>query len=208
MTSKKASITELMRAQQSLKTPRSINDPHAKLDSRNRLTCVVCGIVIKSEILWKAHVLKKSHKENLDKLKQAQKALNNPLVAARKRKAPKFVDQCPPKKLQKTEMPKAESVKPKGILKSINYDSSSSSEDDTDDITETNMVGPATKPESVMDDMETESIEKKIEDESDPSKYYLEEKAKSLKITENNTVENLPENFFDDPIQDAKVNVN
>lgn len=34
--------------------------------------CVVCGTVVKSAIIWQAHVNKRSHLENLTRLKQKQ----------------------------------------------------------------------------------------------------------------------------------------
>ena len=38
--------------------------------------CVVCGIEVKSAIIWKAHVNKKSHLDNLKNLQEKQEKVN------------------------------------------------------------------------------------------------------------------------------------
>lgn len=34
--------------------------------------CIVCGVPVKSKIIWQAHINKRSHKENLSRLKEKQ----------------------------------------------------------------------------------------------------------------------------------------
>ena len=46
-----------------------IESPLAKYNSIGQLTCIVCNQVIKSELLWNAHINTKAHLENKAKLK-------------------------------------------------------------------------------------------------------------------------------------------
>jgi len=197
-----------------------INDENAKYDSRGQLKCIVCGVVVKSEIIWKAHVAKKSHIENLKSLKQRRELLNNP-APLKKRKAPPLnKSQLPPEKVAKAEV-KKEVFKPKGILKGVKSNYSSSSESEEEDTkngevkvgpaapepVEEKVAGPLPKPEA-MDEYIDEYVEKiKLEDENDPSAFYLteEEKKKPAAPPKENTTETLPAGFFDDPVEDAKA---
>lgn len=50
-------------------TRKRIESPLAKYNSLGHLSCVVCNVQIKGELLWQAHILGKSHKENVAALK-------------------------------------------------------------------------------------------------------------------------------------------
>ncbi|CAH8553738.1 unnamed protein product [Heterobilharzia americana] len=43
---------------------RTIDHPHARYNQLGRLSCILCGVQIKSEFAWTAHILSKSHKQN------------------------------------------------------------------------------------------------------------------------------------------------
>ncbi|KER28197.1 hypothetical protein T265_04950 [Opisthorchis viverrini] len=43
---------------------KKIDHPHARYNQLGRISCVVCGVQIKSELAWNAHVMSKSHKQN------------------------------------------------------------------------------------------------------------------------------------------------
>ncbi|VDQ05524.1 unnamed protein product [Trichobilharzia regenti] len=45
-------------------TQRTIDHPHARYNQLGRISCILCGVQIKSEFAWTAHILSKSHKQN------------------------------------------------------------------------------------------------------------------------------------------------
>ena len=67
--------------------PKRIESPLAKYNSIGQLTCVVCNQVVKSELLWNAHLSSKTHAENKNKLKMkllsetAPKTAQEPVVS-------------------------------------------------------------------------------------------------------------------------------
>jgi zinc finger protein 830 len=52
------------------KTTKQIQHPLAKYDTQGRLTCIICAIPIKNEIVWPAHLSSATHKQTLAKLRQ------------------------------------------------------------------------------------------------------------------------------------------
>lgn len=50
-------------------TAKKIDSPFAKYNSADQLTCIICNQVVKSELVWNAHVNSRSHLENKNKLK-------------------------------------------------------------------------------------------------------------------------------------------
>ncbi|XP_032895577.1 zinc finger protein 830 [Amblyraja radiata] len=70
---------------------RRIESPLAKYNSLGHLSCVVCSIPIKNELLWQTHILGKQHKENLEKRRNTNQTtgasiINTPAVPLVKRK--------------------------------------------------------------------------------------------------------------------------
>ncbi|KAK4471349.1 hypothetical protein MN116_004784 [Schistosoma mekongi] len=59
----KSDIRQLIRVAKP-QTQRSIEHPHARYNQLGRISCILCGIQIKSEFAWTAHILSKSHKQN------------------------------------------------------------------------------------------------------------------------------------------------
>lgn len=43
---------------------KKIDHPHARYNQLGRISCIVCGLQIKSEVAWAAHILSKTHKQN------------------------------------------------------------------------------------------------------------------------------------------------
>ncbi|VDO04357.1 unnamed protein product [Rodentolepis nana] len=56
---------------------RRIEHPHIKYNSLGKISCIVCGVPIKSEITWKAHILSKTHKENAARGTDALKRIHD-----------------------------------------------------------------------------------------------------------------------------------
>lgn len=65
-----------------------IESPFAKYNSLGHLSCVLCNVQVKSELLWPTHVLGKQHKEKAAELKGAKSHQSTPQVQPIKRKAP------------------------------------------------------------------------------------------------------------------------
>ncbi|XP_045606620.1 zinc finger protein 830 [Procambarus clarkii] len=206
-------IKQLM--QEQLKTKavtKQIDSPYAKYNSRGQLMCVVCGTVVKSAIIWQAHVNKRSHLENLTSLKKKQQQLNNQPLSSKSSSA-KSSGQ-----LKRPASPVAQSPnkraatsasKPKGILKKVSINSSSDDSDEEEQkpvlATQIKEENGTTKeisngvPEGFFDTEETPP--KSQEDES----IYQERPPKPKDPPKPNTTEVLPEGFFDDPVADAKA---
>ena len=85
-------LRRLMRAKQKESDRKKrVESPFAKYNSLGHLSCVLCNVPVKSEILWQAHILGKQHKDKVAELKGAkQPQVNNQTVlpSQLKRKAP------------------------------------------------------------------------------------------------------------------------
>ncbi|XP_069937697.1 zinc finger protein 830 isoform X2 [Cherax quadricarinatus] len=117
--SKTQDIKQLMQEQQKTKAvTKQIDSPYAKYNSRGQLMCIVCGTVVKSVIIWQAHVNKRSHLENLAALKKKQQQLNNQQLSNNKNSTkPPGGQKRPASPLSQSSNKKAptSSFKPKGV---------------------------------------------------------------------------------------------
>ncbi|KAG8014204.1 hypothetical protein GBF38_016557, partial [Nibea albiflora] len=87
-------LRRLMREKQRQTSDKKrVESPFAKYNSLGHLSCVLCSVQVKSELLWPAHILGKQHKEKVAELKGAkgQQAGTQQLQPA-KRKAPDSED--------------------------------------------------------------------------------------------------------------------
>ncbi|XP_044149858.1 zinc finger protein 830 isoform X1 [Bufo gargarizans] len=87
-------LRRLMKAKQrEAAAKKKIESPLAKYNSLGQLSCVVCSTLLKSELLWQAHILGKQHKEKVAELKGTQVKASSPSVSTQlsqttKRKGP------------------------------------------------------------------------------------------------------------------------
>lgn len=87
-------LRRLMKAKQrETASKKKIESPLAKYSSLGQLSCAVCNIPVKSELLWQTHILGKQHKEKVAELKGAKVKTSNPSVSTQslqttKRKGP------------------------------------------------------------------------------------------------------------------------
>ncbi|KAM4028358.1 zinc finger protein 830 [Anomaloglossus baeobatrachus] len=87
-------LRRLMKAKQrETAAKKKVESPLAKYNSLGQLSCVVCNIPIKSELLWQAHILGKQHKEKVaelkgGKVKESSPSVSTPLLQTTKRKGP------------------------------------------------------------------------------------------------------------------------
>ncbi|CAH8538671.1 unnamed protein product [Schistosoma intercalatum] len=59
----KSDIRQLIRVTKP-QAQRTIDHPHVRYNQLGRISCILCGVQIKSEFAWTAHILSKSHKQN------------------------------------------------------------------------------------------------------------------------------------------------
>lgn len=84
--------------QRETSSKKRIESPLAKYNSLGHLSCVVCNVPIKSEILWQTHILGKQHKEKVAELKSTNvnagsHSVPAPSSQATKRKGPSVESQ-------------------------------------------------------------------------------------------------------------------
>lgn len=201
---------------------KQVDSPYAKYNSRGQLMCIVCGVPVKSAIIWQAHINKRSHLENLIKLKQKQKQLNSNVGTkstsndSQNFKRPASPPPASEKQKKKTTK---DIVKPKGILKNISTYSDSESDSDSEEeedikpqIEDMMTEGPYPEDQKPNinqmraandglpgDFFDNEESVKKEED------IYAKKEERPKSPPKPNTSEVLPEGFFDDPVADAKA---
>ncbi|KAM9844929.1 zinc finger protein 830 [Aulostomus maculatus] len=208
-------LRRLMREKQRQATEKKrIESPFVKYNSLGHLSCILCNVQVKSELVWPAHVLGKQHKEKVAELKGAKQApQNQPQLQSLKRKVP------------------SEDVDGKKVKASVDA-SQSTSEPPGDFFEKPNSKAPAQKSEGlsllagVYDEDDEEEAEDASAEKAEPAglpadffdssipptpaishsgsilKAEVPEKSVEKK---DNTAEALPEGFFDDPVRDAKV---
>ncbi|XP_006786461.1 zinc finger protein 830 [Neolamprologus brichardi] len=222
-------LRRLMREKQKQASDKKrVESPFAKYNSLGHLSCTLCNVQVKSELLWPAHVLGKQHKEKVAELKGAKTQPVTPQSQPLKRKAPDDEDVngkkakpaaapgqpslgLPGNFFEKpSERAAASSQKTPGLsLLAGVYD-----EDDDDDNNEaTGETGKqvATHPPAQKD--EAAGLPADFFDSSIPPTPAISHSGSILKADvqekipekKDNTAEALPEGFFDDPVRDAKV---
>ncbi|MEQ2171539.1 hypothetical protein GOODEAATRI_011835 [Goodea atripinnis] len=180
-------LRRLMREKQRQNTEKKrVESPFAKYNSLGHLSCVLCAVQVKSELLWPAHVLGKQHKDKVAELKEAKSQSVVPQSQPVKRKTPD------------SEEVVGKKAKPAGLsLLAGVYD-----EDDDEDAGGTSL--PAQSVTELPADFFDSSIPPTpaISHSGSILKADVPEKSAEKK---DNTAEALPEGFFDDPVRDAKV---
>lgn len=191
-----------------------VESPFAKYNSLDHLSCTVCNVQVKSELLWPAHVLGKQHKEKVAELKAGKSQPAAPQCQTVKRKAPDDDEGVKGKKTTPASLAgqsasdagvpgdkAAASVQKRAGLSLLAgvYD-----EDEEDE--EAGETNPA-------QNVEAAGLPSDFFDSSIPSTPAISHSGSILKADtqekgaekKDNTAEALPEGFFDDPVRDAKV---
>ncbi|XP_023259504.1 zinc finger protein 830 [Seriola lalandi dorsalis] len=221
-------LRRLMREKQRQTTDKKrVESPFAKYNSLGHLSCVLCSVQVKSELLWPAHVLGKQHKEKIAELKEAKSQPPTPQNQPVKRKASDSEDingkKAKPapvagqsassglpgdffQKPKEKETVSAQKSAGLSLLAGV-YD------EEDDDEADAEESGQTVTPNPLPQKAEAAVLPSDFFDSSIPStpaishsgsilKADLQEKSTEKK---ENTAEALPEGFFDDPIRDAKV---
>ncbi|KAM4728096.1 zinc finger protein 830 [Anableps anableps] len=206
-------LRRLMREKQRQNTEKKrVESPFAKYNSLGHLSCVLCAVQVKSELLWPAHVLGKQHKDKVAELKEGKiqsavppsfpvkrKTQDSEEVIGKKAKpAGQSGSGLPGDSEKPAEKATASAQKSAGLsLLAGVYD-----ENDDEDAGETN--SPAHPAAELPSDFFDSSIPPTpaISHSGSILKADVPEKSADKK---DNTAEALPEGFFDDPVRDAKV---
>ncbi|XP_027876404.1 zinc finger protein 830 [Xiphophorus couchianus] len=203
-------LRRLMREKQRQNTEKKrVESPFAKYNSLGHLSCVLCSVQVKSELLWPAHVLGKQHKDKVAELKEGK---SQPAVSQShpvKRKTQDSVEVVGKKAKPAGQ---SESGLPGDFEKSSEKATASTQKSaglsllagvyDEDDADEADV--PAQPAKELPADFFDSSIPPTpaVSHSGSILKADAPEKTPEKK---DNTAEALPEGFFDDPVRDAKV---
>jgi zinc finger protein 830 len=58
---KQVKLKKLMKEQ--IQSRKKVEHPLARYNNVGQLTCIICNVTVKSEILWSSHLQSKKHKE-------------------------------------------------------------------------------------------------------------------------------------------------
>ncbi|TNN64915.1 Zinc finger protein 830 [Liparis tanakae] len=223
-------LRRLMRQKQRQTTDKKrVESPFAKYNSLEHLSCVLCNVQVKSELLWPAHVLGKQHKEKVAELKGGKsQAVMGPPMQPVKRKAPDnragsgkkvkpaaaagpsssaglpddFFEKPSIKGTVSPNTPAARS-----LLAGV-YDDAEGDEGRAEE------AGPAGTADPAPKDTDAAGLPEDFFDSGLPSAPAIchsgsiakaDDREPSPEEKKENTAEALPEGFFDDPVRDAKV---
>uniref|UniRef100_A0A3Q4BN87 Zinc finger protein 830 n=1 Tax=Mola mola TaxID=94237 RepID=A0A3Q4BN87_MOLML len=216
-------LRRLMREKQRQTTDKKrVESPFAKYNSLGHLSCVLCNIQVKSDILWTTHVLGKLHKEKVAEVKGAKnqagtqqtqpvkrKALDNDDVNGKKPKPPSDVGQSVSGLqgdfVQKADQKEAATHQNPAALSLLAGVYDVDDDDDDEDTAETGTTNP---PKTEAGGLPADFFDSSIPSTHSVSNFgsilKTEDQEKSTE-KKDNTSEALPEGFFDDPVRDAKV---
>ncbi|KAK9538555.1 hypothetical protein VZT92_003717 [Zoarces viviparus] len=222
-------LRRMMRAKQRQTTDKKrVESPFAKYNSLEHLSCVLCNVHVKSELLWPAHVLGKQHKEKVSELKEGKIQPVTPPIQPVKRKA-KDNEDANGKRVKPSSgagQSASTSALPGDFFEKPNKKGTVSTETSTglsmlagvyddgdDDEKDAEMGGPAVATDPAPQETEAGGLPDDFFDSSIPSTPAISHSGSILKADvqekspekKDNSAEALPEGFFDDPVRDAKV---
>lgn len=221
-------LRRLMREKQRQSTEKKrVDSPFAKYNSLGHLSCVLCNVQVKSELLWPTHVLGKQHKEKVAELKGAKVPSVTQQTLPGKRKAAGDGEDVSGKKAKPSSgAGQAASgldddvfKKPKDKEDAVRKNTASltllagvydEEEEEDDDEGDKEQPGSTNLPQQAS---ETAGLPADFFDSSIPSTPAISHSGSILKADvqekstekKENTAEALPEGFFDDPVKDAQV---
>lgn len=208
-------LRRLMREKQKqVERQKRVESPYAKYNSLGQLSCVLCNVQVKTDILWQAHVLGKQHKDKVSEIKAVQQSAGKtpqaPQTSTLKRKAaePEVHDGKKPKASGAgltLDQGKTGPVAGLGLLAG-RYDD----EDRDDGANSSRGPSDVKQPAPSTDGLPADFFDSGIpaippvpaaSHSGSVSKAEAERPAEK----KDNMAEQLPEGFFDDPVRDAKV---
>uniref|UniRef100_A0A8C6SE54 Zinc finger protein 830 n=1 Tax=Neogobius melanostomus TaxID=47308 RepID=A0A8C6SE54_9GOBI len=215
-------LRRLMRAKQRQSSEKKrVESPFAKYNSLGHLSCILCNVQVKSELLWTTHVLGKQHKEKVIELKGAKQA---PQSQAAKRKTTE-TDDAVFKKAKATNIASqstsglpanffekpSSTVPPKPAGASLlgglydDDDDDDEEEDKNDKAGSTNPPSQSAQDSGLPADFFDSSIPAAVPAISHSGSILKAETPEKNTEKKDKAAEAIPEGFFDDPVTDAKV---
>lgn len=208
-------LRRLMREKQRQSSEKKrIESPFAKYNSLGHLSCILCNVQVKSELLWPTHILGKQHKEKVAELKGVKQA---PQVQPVKRKTTETEDIVIKKAKPTHTADQSTSGLPGDFFqkpssgtapqKTTGLSLLSGIYDDEEDDEDSGSTNPPAQ------NADTSGLPADFFDSSIPAAPAISHSGSILKAetpeksteTKDKTSEALPEGFFDDPVTDAKV---
>lgn len=168
-----------------------------RYNSAGQLFCVLCNTPVKSAILWDSHVLGKKHKENLAIFKgnsNKGQTVANIQLSAKEKTYHKIESTHGKPDLKRSNQDKVSSgqntPEKKSKVDTSHQHQNSSKEEEEECITDSNdfVDGKANLPSDFFD-----------------TSQQSEQTTKNLESSGTDSIEGIPEGFFDDPKLDAKV---
>lgn len=214
-------LRRLMREKQRQTSEKKrVESPFAKYNSLGHLSCILCNVQVKSDLLWTTHILGKQHKEKVAELKDAKQG---PQIQAVKRKITETEEvgikraKAPNSGSQSTsglpadffEKP-SDTAPPKvGACASLlggAYDDDDDDEEDEDNKAgSSNQSSQSAQVSGLPADFFDNSVPAAVPAISHSGSILKAELPEKSTETKDKTAEALPEGFFDDPVTDAKV---
>lgn len=193
-----------------------VESPYAKYNSLGQLSCVLCNVQVKTEILWQAHVLGKQHKDKVSELIEVKQSTGDvpeaPQTSTLKRKAaePEVHDGKKPKASGADFLQGKTGTSGPGAglgLLAGHYDDDEEEEDKESGKGPSDVNQPGLATGGLPSDFFDSSVPgtastPTVSHSGSISKAEAEKKPIEKK---DNMAETLPEGFFDDPVRDAKV---
>lgn len=172
----------------SLKSQKKIDSPLAKYNSIGQLSCIVCNQVVKSELMWNAHLNSKLHLDNKNKMKMKLVGeMAKPLSTS----------------VNTTNVASKRKSTPANVTETIKEDKSGIKKQKIDNLVKTTNSIDLNKINAEFDN--NYKIEpKKIEVETQPESSN-ENQSENARVMLAMGGTDLPEGFFDDPEMDAKA---
>lgn len=193
-----------------------VESPFAKYNSLGHLSCILCNVQVKSDLLWTTHVLGKPHKEKVAELKGAKhepqsqimkrKTTETEDTVIKKAKATNSASQSTSSGLPADFFEKPSgTVPPKAVGASLLggvYDDDDDEEDEDDKAEPTN---PPSQVSELPADFFDSSIPAAVPAISHSGSILKAENPEKSTEKKDKAAEAIPEGFFDDPVTDAKV---
>ncbi|XP_051984216.1 zinc finger protein 830 [Xyrauchen texanus] len=211
-------LRRLMRAKKlSSERQKRVESPYAKYNCVGHLSCVLCNVQVKSELLWQTHVLGKQHRDKVSELKnKSSSSSSSSSVLKREAPADTSSSSSSSSSVKRVKLQDAAGVTAKlqeGKAASSHHSAGlgllAGHYDDEDEDMDTSSKTPAedavpaaatgTLPADFFDSsVHAVSHSGSVSKAGDDGETAAAEK-------KDNTAEALPEGFFDDPVRDAKV---
>ncbi|XP_068092790.1 zinc finger protein 830 [Hyperolius riggenbachi] len=189
-------LRRLMKAKQrETASKKRIESPLAKYNSLGHLSCAICNIQIKTELLWQAHILGKQHKEKVAQLKGVKDNGSGPSVSAQ------------PSQVTKRKGPCVENESIKRVKDSVEQSSSPKSStlpagffEKPDQSSQKQTTAKASGLRLLAgdyDDDDDDDEEEKEEDEKSSEASSSTQKSSEIPLPQPTAQTDLPPDFFD-----------